>query len=123
PNTQEGLLENIEQIPGVQTRKVSGRVYPIGESATHLIGYIGEITVEELENNEGYSPGDFIGKRGLEQILEDRLRAEDGVKIYLENPDGSKLTVAEKPVKNGETIQLTIDSTMQQEMFKSFNGN
>lgn len=123
PNTQEGLLENIEQIPGVQTRKVSGRVYPIGESAAHLIGYIGEITAEELEKNEGYSPGDFIGKRGLEQILEDRLRAEDGVKIYLENPDGSKLTVAEKPVKNGETIQLTIDSTMQQEMFKSFNGN
>ena len=123
PNTQVGLIEKIEQIQGVQTRKVSGRVYPIGEAAAHLIGYIGEITAEELDEMEGYSPGDYIGKRGLEQILEDRLRAEDGVKIYLENPDQTRITVAEKPVKNGETVQLTIDSNFQQEMLKKFNGN
>jgi penicillin-binding protein 3 len=123
PNTQVELIEKIEQIQGVQTRKVSGRVYPIGEAAAHLIGYIGEITAEELDEMEGYSPGDYIGKRGLEQILEDRLRAEDGVKIYLENPDQTRITVAEKPVKNGETVQLTIDSNFQQEMLKKFNGN
>ena len=39
-NTQVGLIEKIEQIQGVQTRKVSGRVYPIGEAAAHLIGWL-----------------------------------------------------------------------------------
>ena len=53
-----------------------GRAYPYGESLAHLIGYIGKITEEELAKDEEgvYSEHDLIGKRGIEQLFEKRLR-------------------------------------------------
>ena len=122
PHTESGLMEKLQQLPGVQINKVSGRVYPLGEAAAHLIGYVDEVTAEDLEKNKKYRPGDMIGKRGLEQLFEERLQGDHGVTISLEKPDGTKTTVVQKPVKNGEDIQLTIDSSFQQEIMKKFNG-
>ncbi|QVY61340.1 penicillin-binding transpeptidase domain-containing protein [Cytobacillus gottheilii] len=121
----EGLLNEVFSLPGVLKQDVKGRVYPAGESAAHLIGYVGPITAEELEKNEdkGYSSTDLIGKRGLEQVLETQLKGTNGIKISITKEDGSEAVLAEKPVENGEKIQLTIDLTVQEDLYEELKGN
>lgn len=118
------LRAQLGQIPGVQRKTVEARVYPFGEAAAHLIGYVGSITAEELEKQEPgtYSANDVIGKRGLEQVLEKRLKGEQGVQILIQKEDGSETVLAEKPVKNGETVKLTIDGAVQQDMYLELKG-
>lgn len=118
------LRAKLAQIPGVQRKAVEARVYPFGESAAHLIGYVGAITAEELEQQEPgtYSDNDVIGKRGLEQVLEKRLKGEQGVQILIQKEDGTETVFAEKLVKNGENIRLTIDGAVQKDMYTQLKG-
>ncbi|MEQ2528566.1 penicillin-binding transpeptidase domain-containing protein [Bacillaceae bacterium CLA-AA-H227] len=116
------LLEKLFAIPSVLKQNAEARVYPFGEATGHLIGYVGPITAEELEKNPGYSSTDVIGKRGLEQVLEKRLKGENGVTIYIKKEDGSEEVLAQKEVKDGENIQLTIDGTLQAEVYAEFKG-
>jgi penicillin-binding protein 3 len=123
--SDEELFQALMELPGVWPQDNFGRLYPLGESAAHLIGYIGEITAEELEEHEGegYSQHDMIGKRGLEQLFEKELRGEPGATIYITKENGDKITIAEKQAKKGEDIHLTIDANVQQVIFKNMNGN
>lgn len=108
------------EIPGVKLSTEKSRVYPLGESAAHLIGYVQNITAEELEENKGkgYNSNSIIGKAGLERIYEERLKGEDGVEIYIEDSEGNRKTnIAKIDVKNGENIKLTIDSKMQENLY------
>ncbi|MGG7619560.1 penicillin-binding transpeptidase domain-containing protein [Bacillus coreaensis] len=113
------LRAKLGQIPGVQKKNVEARVYPFGEAAAHLIGYVGAITAEELEKQEPgtYTANDVIGKRGLEQVLEKRLKGEQGVQILIQKEDGEETILAEKLVKDGDHIKLTIDGAVQQDMY------
>nr|WP_042354335.1 penicillin-binding transpeptidase domain-containing protein [Bacillus rubiinfantis] len=103
----------------VQTRKVDARVYPYGEAAAHLIGYVGPITAEKLEKlkDKGYTATDVVGVRGLEQVFDERLKGTNGVNITIKNPDGTEETLAEKPVADGKNVKLTIDGDLQQMIF------
>ena len=106
------LKEKLLQIPGVKITSTASRVYPLGEEAAHLIGYVQDINAEELKENEGkgYNSNSIIGKSGLEKAYEDRLRGIDGTEIYIENEEGTKTKeVAKQDKKDGETIKLTID--------------
>src|SRR5690606_22249180 len=114
--------DEVLEIPGVQVNTAEARVYPLAEAGAHLIGYVDEVTAEDLEKNEGYRAGDVIGKRGLEQLLEERLRGESGATIYIEKPDGATIPIAEKQAVPGEDIRLTIDSEMQRLLFAKFAG-
>ncbi|WP_066055629.1 penicillin-binding transpeptidase domain-containing protein [Robertmurraya korlensis] len=118
------LRAQLGQIPGVQRKTVEARVYPFGEAAAHLIGYVGAITAEELEKQEPgtYSSNDVIGKRGLEQVLEKRLKGESGVQILIQKEDGTETVLAEKPVKEGENVKLTIDGAVQKDMHIELQG-
>ncbi len=118
----KATLDKVFALKGVLKQDVKGRVYPMGEAAAHLIGYVGPITEEEMKENEGYSSTDMIGKRGLEQVLEKRLKGSNGIKIGIKKQDGSEVVLAEKPVENGENIQLTIDFNLQQSLFKELGG-
>ncbi|MFE7062666.1 penicillin-binding transpeptidase domain-containing protein [Sutcliffiella sp. NPDC057660] len=115
----EEIVRKADEIGGVTVTRVKERIYPYGEAAAHLIGYIGEVSAEDLETLEGYAPGDKVGKRGLEQLLEERLRSQNGQKIYLEKEDGSTVDIVETASQNGETIQLTINSNLQQTLFET----
>lgn len=119
--TNEEALSKLRNIQAVQIREVPGRAYPLGEAAAHLTGYIGSITAEELEKQEPgtYSAHDVIGKRGLEQLFEKRLKGERGVRIVVVN-EGHEIVIAEKPAKDGEVITLTIDVNIQKEVFEAY---
>ncbi|MFD1706483.1 penicillin-binding transpeptidase domain-containing protein [Siminovitchia sediminis] len=118
PGDTNDVLEQATEIPSVNNRTVESRVYPLGEAAAHLIGYVGPITAEELEKaGGGYQSSDVIGKRGLEQVFEEKLKGQNGVKIVINKKDGTEKVLAETAVKDGENVQLTIDAGIQNEVF------
>ncbi|WP_175638768.1 penicillin-binding transpeptidase domain-containing protein [Metabacillus schmidteae] len=118
---QQELLESLIAIPSVLKKDVPARFYPYGEAAAHLTGYIGSITAEQLEDlkDEGYSSQSLVGKAGLEQIYESRLKGETGYTIYVE---GTDKVIAEKPPVNGENIQVTIDGELQKQIYDQLKG-
>lgn len=111
------------EIDGVNAQVGISRVYAQGEAFGSLLGYIGNITAEELENNpdKGYTTSSQIGKNGLEQVYEDKLRAKEGVHIYIERGE-EKITVAKTDSKDGDDIQLSIDSNLQQEIYNQMDN-
>lgn len=118
---EQQKLAELREIQGVTSRKIEGRVYPLGEAAAHLTGYIGPITAEELEkySEKQYSSTSYIGKTGLESILEDELRGEAGGIINIVDETGKqKITIAEKAAIDGTNIHLTIDSDVQKSIYK-----
>ena len=126
-STSETELKNqLLQISGIQINSTSARVYPLGNEASHLIGYVQTINAEELEQNagKGYSSTSLIGKSGLEVAYEDRLRGIDGTEIYIQDEEGNKLkTLAKQDKKDGEDIKLTIDSNLQKEIYEQMKND
>jgi len=120
--SDEETLNQLWEVPGITNREKSGRVYPAGEAAAHLVGNIGDITAEELEEAEPgvYTASDVIGKRGLEQWYEDRLRGERGVSILIVKEDEEDVVLAETPVQDGENITITIDINVQEKIFEAY---
>ena len=120
------LKEQLLQISGIKINTDTARVYPLGEVAAHLVGYVQNITAEELEANKdkGYTSTSIIGKAGLEKQYEDRLKGTDGLDIYIEDENGErKAEIAKIEVQNGETIKLTIDSTIQTKLYNEIKDN
>ncbi|HZG72963.1 MAG TPA: penicillin-binding transpeptidase domain-containing protein, partial [Chondromyces sp.] len=123
-NADEEKLKQLMAIPGVQAKGKEMRDYPYGEALGHLTGYVGQINSEEYEKlkDKGYSQQDRIGKRGLEQLLEETLRESDGKRIYIEKKEGDPVVLAEKPAKDGKNVQLTIDAELQKVIFEQLGG-
>lgn len=101
------------------------RVYPAGETAAHLIGYIGNITEDELKKYKdlGYDANDIIGKTGLESIYEKRLRGEVGGVLNIIDDKGNKKNILQKLPKDGENITLTIDINLQKDIYTQLQGD
>ncbi|PLS17783.1 peptidoglycan glycosyltransferase [Bacillus sp. M6-12] len=121
---QTALLEQLIKVPGVLVNETEDRIYPYKEATAHLIGYIGPISAEELEKRkkQGYLASDVIGKRGLEQVFEERLKGKGGAKIYIKSENGQEKVIAEKPAEEGETIYLTIDAELQKTILAQYKG-
>lgn len=113
-------------IKGVMLNTTQDRVYVLGEKAAALTGYIHNINKEELDAhpNEGYTAESKIGKVGMESLLEERLRASDGCKIYIADKDGNeKQVLAEIEAHNGENVTLTIDSAVQSRLYDQMKSD
>ena len=122
--TDKGLHEKLFALDGVTSQMVGAREYPYGEALSHLLGYIGPVTADDLEKLEGkgYTSTDIIGRRGLEQVLEEKLKGTNGVRISIVKEDGTVKTLAEKPVENGKDVKLTIDVVAQQQLYDQLKG-
>ncbi|MDC3412207.1 penicillin-binding transpeptidase domain-containing protein [Aquibacillus sp. 3ASR75-11] len=120
-------LEKLWELEPVMKKDTTGRLYPYGKATAHLTGYIGKITAEELNEMEPgvYSQNDVIGKRGLEQLFESRLKGEKGIKVVVTQEEANKedVILAEKPVKHGEDITLTINADIQKAIYTSYQEN
>ncbi|RWZ58648.1 penicillin-binding transpeptidase domain-containing protein [Halobacillus fulvus] len=119
-------IDAIKELPsGWSFNETTARVYPLDEAAAHLTGYVGSISAEELEERqgEGYSATSILGKTGLERVLEDQLRGTPGVKVSILGSNGQeKEVLAQSDPVNGENVNLTIDSTIQETIFNEMNG-
>ena len=117
------LKNTLLEISGIKIIDSEERIYPLGESASQLVGYIQPISAEELEEkaDEGYTSSSLIGKYGLERYYEDTLRAVNGAEIYIEDSEGNKKTsIVTLDAKDGTDVKLTIDSTLQQQIYEQF---
>lgn len=120
----EALWNELVAINGITRQETTGRIYPGGAATGALVGYIGQVTAEELkkqkENN--YSAQDTIGKRGLEKLYEKQLRGIKGSTVKVIN-DGEETILAEKEAKDGENVQLTIDINVQEKIYNTLDGD
>ncbi|MGN7938973.1 penicillin-binding transpeptidase domain-containing protein [Virgibacillus sp. 6R] len=123
---QDERLIKLEQrrSEGIFVNDKTSRVYVNQEAFGRLVGYVGNISAEELEKHKdkGYKNTALIGKAGLEQVYEDSLRGIDGIEIYIER-NGEKIeTIAKQAPKNGQDIKLTIDSNLQSTIYEHMDG-
>ena len=109
------LEERREDFPGIVIETRPKRRYISGNAVSHVLGYVNEITVEELAEPRfsEYEPGVLIGKVGIERQYEERLQGRRGVR-YLEVDAlgrivGSLQGIEEDPGQPGEDIRLTLD--------------
>jgi penicillin-binding protein 2 len=120
------------RFPGVEVKARLYRNYPYGETASHVIGYIGRINqtdkekLEESEDDGNYRGTDYMGKLGVEQSFEKKLHGITGVED-LETSAGGRAVrkLASSPATPGDTIILSIDMKLQkmiEDMFGDRRG-
>ncbi len=108
--------EHGDELPGVALAKVPIRTYPEGSLAAHVLGYLGQISPEQLKDPgfAGYQPGDLVGKTGVEAEYEHFLRGSEGVIKYRVNAAGEILEkLAERAPQPGNDLVLTLDADIQ----------
>ena len=119
---QQRLLE----IPGVMIADTEVRSYPLKDAAAHLVGYVQNVTAEDLEKHagEGYTANSVIGRSGAEGLFENELKGQNGCRIYIVDSDGNeKEELACRIVENGKDIKLTIDSELQKALYEQFQSD
>lgn len=115
--------EKLLAIPGVGISDIEVRSYPLKDAAAHLIGYVQNVTAEDLEEHEGegYNENSVIGKSGMEALYETELKGEDGCSITIVDAEGTVKTVlANKIVQDGKDVRLTIDASVQAALYEQF---
>lgn len=111
------LIENNRlELPGIRIEVVPVRRYHYGNYASHLIGYLGEISETELQKKgyENYMGGDLVGKMGLEKLQEPNLHGEKGREYMEVNAQGfeQQYLKGTEPLP-GFDLQLTINMELQ----------
>jgi len=100
------------------------REYPLGEPFSHLLGYISEISADELKKPafSEYEPGEKIGRMGIEEAYQDTLKGKTGRKLVEVNAQGSLVALLGKDEeKAGKNLVLTIDSDLQRKIDEEMN--
>ncbi|MFA5393199.1 MAG: penicillin-binding protein 2 [Candidatus Ratteibacteria bacterium] len=108
--------ENSSRLPGIYIQAGLIRNYPFGKDTATILGYLGEVSREELPalKKEGLRSGDLIGRNGIEQMFDSLLRGERGGTQVEVDARGHQLRVlGQKESKPGNTVVLTIDSRLQ----------
>lgn len=118
--TPEQVKANFDALnqPGIHTARTTDlRTYPKGQLAAHTIGYVGQISAEELAKLEvkGYREGDLIGKAGLELWGEPYLAGTRGGRLVILSPSNVvTATLANIPAKQSQNIYTTLDIDAQE---------
>lgn len=113
------IQENIWRLPGIGHQVESKRHYPVDSlQASHLLGYLREVSQEEYLNKRNYHLGDKTGKSGLELAYQNQLRGTQGTKYIKINAMGQNLgpfrdgRIDEAPQKGADLV-TTIDTELQ----------
>ena len=109
--------EKMYRFPGfyVQRRSIRQYQYPY---AAHVLGDVAEVSPAEVEADDYYQPGDYIGKLGVERSYERQLRGEKGVKILLRDAHGRiqgsyQNGALDRRPKPGKNLTLALDFELQ----------
>lgn len=121
-NVEEGLAVAIKSreadLPGIIIENSYYRQYQDPEIFSHIVGYIGLPTKQELRTREDILTFEEIGKVGAERTFDGQLRGEVGIQKYEISAvgDSAKLVSSLKP-KTGQDVALSVDARMQRELF------
>ncbi|MBC1418228.1 penicillin-binding protein PBP4(5) [Listeria fleischmannii] len=117
------LTGDLKESPGLTYAQKELRTYPLNQATAHLIGYVGEVSAEDIEKNPKLNVGDIIGKTGLERYFDKKLRGKNGGEIKIINDRTKEESSLQKVAKkDGETVQLTIDAAVQKKAFDSLGS-
>lgn len=129
PQPREDNVKNKEfqdqllAIPGVLISDTQVRFYPMGKSGAHLVGYVQNVTAEDIKEHEGedYLTDSVIGRSGMEALYEKDLKGTNGRTVSIVDSNGTvKKILAAKSRIDGKDITLTVDSTLQASIFDAF---
>ena len=115
--TAAAILERIEDFPGVSIEVEWRRVYPFAPHAAHVVGYMGALTRENLDDPtyDGYLLNERVGQFGVEKSMEQVLHGVWGyTEIEVDAANRPIRVIKEVPPVNGFDVQLTIDLDVQQ---------
>ncbi len=115
--TITAIAERIDELPGVSWHSKPIRNYVETGSMSHVLGYVGDITREELKilYNKGYHTNSVIGKAGIENQYDELLRGKDGFEYRTVDVKGRYIenSTWKRPPEVGRNIVLTIDRRIQ----------
>ncbi len=104
-------------LPGVTVEVSAKRSYVGGPSASHLLGYVGEVNSAEIARHKGYRLGDLVGKVGLEKVWEEVLRGYNGGQQIEVDATGRKLRILDEvKTRPGHNLRLTLDFALQEQV-------
>lgn len=120
------FAENAYRFPGVFVKARLIRHYPLGQSFSHVLGYVGRINQQELNeiDQSNYSATNYIGKLGIEKFYEDELHGKVGYEQAEDDASGEPVRILNQinPVP-GKNLVLTIDSALQEAAEKALAGS
>lgn len=112
--TASRLEEHRPELPGVVVFTESRRHYPRGALGFHVLGYVGEISEQELALREGYQTGDIIGQLGVEKAYDQYLKGRNGwLHIEVDALGRQKGILGREDPWPGHNLVLTLDARLQ----------
>ena len=119
------LGEQSIYFPGISATTEPLVSYPSGSLASHILGYVGNITQAELDGREDtYEINDVIGKVGIQYVFEEYLRGQNGIKQLDMSVDGNITDeYITKEAVAGSDVILTIDANLQATTEKALANN
>src|SRR3990167_3329611 len=113
------------RFPGVSIKARLMRYYPLGEIAAHVLGYVGRINVQELNqvDTSNYHGTNFIGKTGIENYYENKLHGQVGYQQVETDVSGRNVRILNKTAPiSGEKLYLSLDIRLQQTAYEALKG-
>jgi penicillin-binding protein 2 len=116
PDEVEFIEAHRDELPELETIDEQRRLYPRNGFAANLIGYVGEVSDDMLNDPRYayYEPGDVVGKSGVEQTYDSLLRGQDGSQDIIVDSHGREVGIlGREPAVPGQGLKLTIDLDIQ----------
>jgi penicillin-binding protein 2 len=120
-----GIEVHKYDLPGIDVNAISRRHYLYGQSAAHILGYLGEISPAELDSGKylDVRSGDLVGKAGIEKSYDQYLRGRGGGRQVEVNATGQIMRVLKTvPASPGRNVVLTIDQVVQMKAEELLTG-
>jgi penicillin-binding protein 2 len=125
PDEQAFIAAHRDELPELETLDEQRRLYPSDGFAAHLIGYVGEVSEQMLNDPRYafYSSGDVVGRSGVEQTYDALLRGVDGSRDVIVNSHGKELGhLGQELATPGKDLKLTIDLDIQMAAERAMEG-
>ena len=125
PDEQAFIEAHRNELPELETFDSQRRLYPRDGFAAHLIGYVGEVSEQDLNSSryDFYEPGDVVGKSGVEASYDALLRGTDGSRDVIVNSHGKEVgQLGQQLAVPGHDLRLTIDLDLQRVAEKAMEG-
>jgi len=125
PDEQAFIEAHRNELPELETRDEQRRLYPRDGFAAHLIGYVGEVSEEDLNSSkfDFYEPGDMVGKFGVEETYDALLRGTDGSRDVIVDSHGKEVgQLGQQLAIPGQDLRLTIDLDLQRVAEQAMEG-
>jgi penicillin-binding protein 2 len=123
PDEVEFIEAHRDELPELETIDEQRRLYPRNGFAANLIGYVGEVSDDMLNDPRYayYEPGDVVGKSGVEQSYDQLLRGQDGSQDIIVDSHGREVGIlGREPATPGQGLKLTIDLDIQKAAEQAF---